>query len=246
MARGGPSLRRRSLLASAGALALPRRAGAAEAVDLVLVLAVDVSRSIDDEEARLQREGYQAAMADPRVVAAIGGGAAGAIAVAYVEWAGYTHQRLVVPWMRVATAADAAAWSARLGRAPRESMSWTSLSGALAFSRRVLAVCPFEAARRVVDVSGDGANNSGPSPEEERDRLVDEGVVINGLPIVNDRPNFGVAPGPELEPYYREFVIGGPGAFLVVAEDFASFGDAIRRKLVQEIAGGSYVPPAGG
>lgn len=247
MTRAGPSLRRRSLLASAGALAVPHRAAAAEeAVDLVLVLAVDVSRSIDEEEARLQREGYQAAMADPRVVAAIGGGAAGAIAVAYVEWAGYTYQRLVVPWMRVATAADAAAWSARLGRAPRESMSWTSLSGALAFSRRVLAVCPYEAARRVVDVSGDGANNSGPSPEEERDRLVDEGVVINGLPIVNDRPNFGVAPGPELEPYYREFVIGGPGAFLVVAEDFASFGDAIRRKLVQEIAGGPAVPPAGG
>ena len=237
-------MRRRSLLASAGAWALPHRAAAAEAVDLVLVLAVDVSRSIDEEEARLQREGYQAAMADPRVVAAIGGGAAGAIAVAYVEWAGYSYQRLVLPWTRIATAADATAWSARLEQAPRESMSWTSLSGALIFGRRVLAACPFEAARRVVDVSGDGANNSGPSPEAERDRLVAEGVVINGLPIVNDRPNFGVTPGPELEPYYREFVIGGPGAFLVVAEDFASFGDAIRRKLVQEIAGGLPVSPA--
>ena len=236
-------MNRRSLLASAGALALSRRAGAAEAVDLGLVLAVDVSRSIDEEEARLQREGYQAAMADPRVVAAIAGGAVGAIAVAYVEWAGYTYQRLVLPWTRIAAAEDARAWSARLGQAARESMSWTSISGALTFGRRVLAACPFEAARRVMDVSGDGANNSGPPPDIERDRLVAEGVVINGLPIVNDRPNFGVAPGPELESYYREFVIGGPGAFLIVAEDFASFGDAVRRKLVQEIAGARAAPP---
>jgi len=103
--------------------------------------------------------------------------------------------------------------------------------------RRVLAECPFETTRRVVDVSGDGPNNNGPPAEGERDQLVEAGVTINGLPIVNERPNFGVQPGAGLEAYYRNAVIGGPGAFLVVAQDFESLGAAIRRKLIQEIAG---------
>jgi len=224
------------LLAAGGALALPARAQMAGPVDLQLVIAVDVSRSIDEEEARLQREGYRAAMSDPRVVAAMTGGMLGAVAVAYVEWAGFTYQQLVLPWTRIGSGADAAAWSERLARSPRQSVSWTSISGALMFSRRVLAECPWEGTRRVIDVSGDGVNNNGPPAEGERDRLVAEGVVINGLPIVNDRPNFGVVPGRELEPYYRQSVIGGPGSFLIVADDFAAFGDAIRRKLIQEIA----------
>ncbi len=224
------------MLAAGGALALPARAQMAGPVDLQLVIAVDVSRSIDEEEARLQREGYRAAMSDPRVVAAMTGGMLGAVAVAYVEWAGFTYQQLVLPWTRIGSGADAAAWSERLARSPRQSVSWTSISGALMFSRRVLAECPWEGTRRVIDVSGDGVNNNGPPAEGERDRLVAEGVVINGLPIVNDRPNFGVVPGRELEPYYRQSVIGGPGSFLIVADDFAAFGDAIRRKLIQEIA----------
>lgn len=228
-------MRRRSLLAATAALAAPARAEDGT-VDLQLVMAVDVSRSIDEDEARLQREGYRDAMSDPRVVRAIQGGMIGAVAVAYVEWAGYGFQQLVLPWTRIAGPVDAAAWSARLDASPRQSMSWTSISGALAFSARVLAACPFEAARRVVDVSGDGVNNQGPPAEYERDRLVADGVTINGLPIVNDRPNFGAMPGRELEPYYREAVIGGPGAFLIVAQDFDAFGDAIRRKLIQEIA----------
>jgi hypothetical protein len=225
------------LLAAGGALVMPWPARAQEgAVDLQLVLAVDVSRSIDDEEARLQREGYQTAMTDPRVLAAITGGMLGAIAVAYVEWASYGYQQLVMAWTRIGNPADAAAWSARLAQSPRRSVSWTSISGALAFSRRVLADCPFEGTRRVIDVSGDGVNNNGPAPERERDRLLDEGVTINGLPIVNDRPNFGVMPGVDLETHYRTSVIGGPGAFLIVAQDFTAFSDAIRHKLVQEIA----------
>lgn len=230
-------MRRRMLLAAGGALAMPSPARAQNgAVDLQLVLAVDVSRSVDEEEARLQREGYQTAMTDPRVLAATSGGMLGAVAVAYVEWAGYGYQQLVIDWTRIGSPADAAAWSARLAQSPRQSVSWTSISGALAFSRRVLADCPFEGTRRVVDVSGDGVNNNGPPPDQERDRLLDEGVTINGLPIVNDRPNFGVLPGPDLETYYRASVIGGPGAFLIVAKDFTAFGDAIRRKLIQEIA----------
>lgn len=230
-------MRRRMLLAVSGALAMPSPVRAQDgAVDLLLVMAVDVSRSVDDEEARLQREGYQAAMTDPRVLAAIGGGMLGAIAVAYVEWAAHGYQQLVIPWTRIGDPADAAAWSDRLAQSPRRSVSWTSISGALAFSRRVLADCPFEGTRRVIDVSGDGVNNNGPPPEQERDRLLNGGVTINGLPIVNDRPNFGVASGPDLEAHYRASVIGGPGAFLIVAQDFEAFGDAIRRKLVQEIA----------
>ena len=230
-------MRRRMLLTAGGALMLPKPTLAKmDAVDVQLVLAVDVSRSIDEEEARLQREGYRSAMIDPRVLAAIGGGMLGAVAVAYVEWASYGYQQLVVPWTRIGSAADAAGWSARLAASPRQSMSWTSISGALAFSRRVLADCPWEGTRRVIDVSGDGVNNNGPPAEDERDRLVNEGVVINGLPIVNDRPNFGALPGRELEPYYRDSVIGGPGAFLIVAEDFETFGAAIRRKMIQEIA----------
>ena len=228
-------MRRRALLGGALATAIPP-ARAAVAVDVLLVLAVDVSRSIDEEEARLQREGYREAMVDARVLAAIGGGPLGAIGVAYVEWAGIGYQELVIPWTRIGGAAEAQAWADRLERSPRRSMAWTSISGALIFSRRVLADCPFEGTRRVIDVSGDGPNNSGPAPEPERDRLAGEGVTINGLPIVNDRPNFGVSPGRMLEPYYRNSVIGGPGAFLIVADDFASFGAAIRRKLIQEIA----------
>ena len=235
-------MRRRTLLAATGAWALPARTAApgapdGDAVDLALVLAVDVSRSIDDEEAQLQREGYQNAMRDRRVVAAIGGGMLGAIAVAYVEWAGIGYQRMVLPWTRIAGAADAEAWSAALAATSQESLSWTSLSGALRYSGRVLLRCPFEATRRVIDVSGDGVNNSGPPPEPIRDQLVDSGVTINGLPIVNDRPNFGVTGGPAVEAFYRDSVIGGPGAFLIVAEDFNAFGDAVRRKMVQEIAG---------
>ena len=245
-------MRRRSLIARGGALlaglaSLPGRAGAqpAPAVDVLLVLAVDVSRSVTDEEARLQREGYRAAMTDPGVAAAIAGGQLGAIAVAYVEWAHYDFQDLIIPWTRIAGRQDAQDWSDRLGRSPRQSVSWTSISGALAFSGRLLAASPFEGTRHVVDVSGDGANNNGPPAEEERDKLVAAGVTINGLPIINPHPRFGRLEL-DVDKYYQASVIGGPGAFLVVAEDFADFADAIRRKLIQEIACGDGGPLVAG
>jgi hypothetical protein len=147
-------MRRRTLMAAAGtALALPaRRAGAEEPVDVALVLAVDVSRSIDEDEARLQREGYRAAVSDPRVVGAIRGGMMGAIAVAYTEWAGIEFQRLVLPWTRIASARDAEAWAGALAQAPRSSLSWTSISGALDHARGVMGECPFEATRKVIDI----------------------------------------------------------------------------------------------
>ncbi len=230
-------MRRRALLG--GVLATGVASGiaparAAMAVDLLLVLAVDVSQSMDLAEARLQREGYRAAMTDPKVLAAVAGGPLGAIAVAYVEWGGYFYHQIVVPWTRIAGAEDARAWSDQLGTTPPQNMTWTSISGGLEYSREVLAACPFEGTRRVIDVSGDGANNNGPPPEPERDRLAAEGITINGLPIGTGNPPI---PGQSLAEYYRASVIGGPGAFLVAANDFAAFGEAIRRKLIQEIAG---------
>lgn len=230
-------MRRRTLLAAAGVAAGLRSARAEEAVDVSLVMAVDVSRSIDEDEARLQREGYRVAVADPVVVAAIRGGMIGAVGIAYVEWAGIEYQRTVIPWRRIATQADADAWAAELATAPRASLSWTSISGAIRHSRQVMEECPWEATRKVIDVSGDGVNNSGPPADHQRDAAIAEGITINGLPIINDRPTFGRLPPVPLDDYYRENVIGGNGHFMIVAEDFESFGVAVKRKLIREIAG---------
>jgi len=229
--------RRELLSAAAAGLASPATAQMAEPVDMLLVLAVDVSRSIDEDEARLQREGYRAGVCDGRVVEAITRGMLGAIGVAYVEWAGFEYQRLVLPWQRIAGQADANLWAAKLAEAPRASLSWTSISGGIDFSRRVLAEAPFEATRRVIDVSGDGVNNSGRGVERARDEAVADGVIINGLPIINDRPTFGRAPPIPLDQYFQQSVIGGFGSFMVVAENFEAFGTAVRRKLIREIAG---------
>ncbi len=228
-------MRRRTLLAAPVLLAgAPARAE--EPVDVLLVLAVDVSRSIDEDEARLQREGYRNAVSDPRVIEVVRRGMLGAIGLAYVEWAGFEYQRLVLPWTRIATQRDADAWASALAEAPRASLSWTSISGALDFSRRTMEAAPFEGTRRVIDVSGDGVNNSGRSAALARDECVAAGIVVNGLPIINDRPTFGRAPPIPLDQYFAENVIGGPGAFMIVAEDFEAFGNAVRRKLIREIA----------
>ena len=233
-------MRRRAVLFCASAALLspgPRSARAAsEAVDIALVLAVDVSRSIDADEARMQRDGYRSAVSDPEVVRAIRNGVIGAAALAYVEWSGIGYQRLVVPWSRVASQAEADAWAETLGKAPLDSVRDTSIWGAIDFSRRILSECPWEATRRVIDVSGDGANNSGPPAEDARDRAVAEGITVNGLAIMNDRPTFLRSPIP-LDHYYRQHVIGGPGAFVVAAADFEAFGLAVKRKLILEIAG---------
>jgi hypothetical protein len=235
-------MRRRSLLAGlAASPALAQTSGQTSAppddpVDVLLVLAVDVSRSIDEDEARLQREGYRNAVSDPRVIEVVRRGMIGALGLAYVEWAGFEYQRLVLPWTRIAGQGDADAWAAALAEAPRASLSWTSISGGIDFARRALDDAPFEGMRRVIDVSGDGVNNSGRAVETARDEAVAAGIVINGLPIINDRPTFGRMSSIPLDQYFERSVIGGPGAFLVVAEDFESFGTAVRRKLIREIA----------
>jgi hypothetical protein len=240
-------MRRRSLLGGAALVAslaaprIPRRAGAVgAAADVLLVLAVDVSRSMDEEEAQLQRAGYVEALRHPAVHAAIAGGERGAIGLCYLEWSGVGHQSLLVPWTRVAGGTGAEAFARHLAAAPLGIGTWTSISAALDRARGLLAEAPFAAPRWVMDVSGDGSNNSGEPAEAARDRALAEGIVINGLPVMRGpapSPHGGAGASMPLDAYYRESVVGGPGAFVLPAADFSAFALAVRRKLVLEIAG---------
>jgi hypothetical protein len=223
-----------SLLLS-GAVARP---ATAELVDLELVLAVDISGSIDDQESRLQRAGYVQALTDHQVVRAIKAGKLGRIAVTYVEWAGTHYQATVVDWAVIDGPETAAAFAQRLAAAPLHTQMWTSISGAIEYGMVKLQESTHRGRRRVIDVSGDGPNNDGDMMPSWRDRAVAAGVIINGLPIINDRPSpYGMEPMPNLDLYYEDCVIGGIGAFLLVANSFYDFGRAIRRKLILEIAG---------
>jgi hypothetical protein len=212
-------------------------------VDLALVLAVDASRSIDDWEYNLQREGYVTAFNDPQVVKAIRSGPYGAIAVSYVEWSSDDQQAVLADWTLIRDADSAAAFADKLKASERHFMARTSISGGVDFSVAMLGESGLHATRRAIDVSGDGVNNRGRPVHEARDDAVKAHITINGLAIINDRPQ-GWGPPVPLDEYYRDHVIGGPGAFLIVAKDFQSFGEAIRRKLVMEIAG--CAPPYAG
>lgn len=228
----------RALVAALGFLAAILAAPArGQPVDLELVIAVDISRSIDDEEAKLQRDGYIAALTNPRVINAIRSGPVGAIAIAYVEWAGVQYQHTIVPWTRVADAKSAESFATQITAAPRIAANWTAISGAIDFSLRLFDENPYKGARRVIDISGDGRNNSGRPVQDARDEAVKAGITINGLPIINDRPNFSYPPERDLDLYYERNVIGGPGAFVKPAESFEAFGAAILAKLIREIAG---------
>jgi len=220
-------------------------AGPAQPVDLELALAVDVSNSIDLEEARMQRDGYVAAFRHPDIVRAIEHGMLGRIAVTYYEWAGDSHTRILVDWTVVEDAASANRFADRLQAAPLEMAPRTSITAAIEHGLREFPRNAFDGTRRVIDISGDGPNNGNAEVTAARDRAVASGIVINGLPIVNGRADpSGNLPLPDLADYYRDCVIGGPGAFIVVARSFDEFGLAIRRKLISEIAGLTF--PAGG
>lgn len=213
-------------------------------VDLELVLAVDVSGSIDALEARQQREGYVAAIRDAEVLAALARTVTGRIAVAYLEWSGVNRQRLLVPWTLIEGRVSAEAFASALAEQPLARGRWTSISGAIDFAAGLFEANGYAGERLVIDVSGDGANNSGRSAVAARDDALGAGIVINGLPILNDRPQpFGM-PTPmelELDRYYAEQVVGGPGSFLITAQGFDDFRNAILGKLVREIAGGPHV-----
>lgn len=219
-----------------------RAAGGRVPVDLELVLAIDVSGSIDADEAELQRRGYVQAFLNPKVVNAIRSGPYGRIAVTYMEWAGDHHQQTVLGWTLLDRREAIAAFADRLSETGIGRERWTSISAALAYASALFENNGFEGARKVIDVSGDGPNNSGPPLSFIRDAVLEKGITINGLPIVNDRPNpWGGEPPRDLEGYYRGNVIGGPGAFLVVADGFDAFAQAILTKLLLEISG---LPPS--
>ncbi len=212
--------------------------GWAEVVDLELVLAVDVSGSIDSEEANLQRQGYAAAITNPLVVNAIEGGPTGRIALTYIEWADGTHQETIVEWQRVDSLGSAQAFAAALAKPPSINARRTAIGEAVLFAAAKFDGNGFDGVRRVIDVSGDGPNNSGQPVDQARDAVVSRGITINGLPVINDRRNeFGLQSMADLDRYYAECVVGGPGAFYVVANSFDDFADAILRKMLLEIAG---------
>lgn len=222
-------------------LASGPRTAVGEDVDLLLVLAVDVSRSIDDDEFVLQRRGYADAFTNAAVISAIRSTPRHKIAVLFVEWAGADFQRVVVPWTVVSDGESGQLFAEAILREPRSFWGWTSISGAIDFGAKEIERAPHQAKRKVIDVSGDGVNNSGRASGDARDEAVASGITINGLVIMNERPTpgFDYRPQPPLDAFYREHVIGGPGAFLVVAENFNTFAFAIVNKLIREIADNS-------
>ncbi|MBX6366873.1 MAG: DUF1194 domain-containing protein [Rhodospirillales bacterium] len=205
----------------------------AQPVDLALVLAVDVSESVNAERYQLQIEGIARALEQPRLFEAIGAGEHGAIALLVMEWSDRDRQTVTVDWTRITDAASASLVAKRLRRSVRSSDGLTAIGDALFAAQASFGRLPWPAQRRAVDVSGDGMANIGPPPNAARDALVADGITINGLPILSEEP--------WLEFYYSDYVIGGPGAFIIPAEDYASFAEAMASKLLSEIAG---LPPA--
>jgi len=220
------------------ALLLPGTAAAREYVDLELVIATDVSQSIDSEEARLQREGIAAAFRSKEVIDAIASGVLQRIAVAYVDYSSRHWNRVVIDWRIIRGRDSAYAFADELLKSDLTFGRRTSISDALEQGVDLIESNDIEGTRQVIDVSGDGPNNFGNLVDDVRDATLAKRITINGLPIINDRGGVGSRYNlPDLDDYYRGCVIGGPGAFLVVARDFHDFARAIRKKLVLEIAG---------
>jgi hypothetical protein len=221
--------------------------GAARAagVDLTVVLAADVSRSVDDGEFTLQRKGYASALTDPRVLKAIHDTKAGAIGVCFLEWSGEDEQHVVLPWTEIRDEEDGGGAAAIILKAPRSFVGRTSISAAIDYALAYFGKGKWPITRRVVDISGDGTSNAGRPVTDARDQAVAAGVTINGLAIINEKADFGYSahthPPGGLPNYYQKTVIGGPSAFLIVVKDFNSFADAMANKLAKEInvAGGA-------
>jgi hypothetical protein len=217
-----------------------RNAPDSNSVDVQLVLAVDVSLSMSPDELEIQRHGYAAAMADNQVIEAILDGVNGRIAVTYIEWAGVHTQRVIVPWTVIASKADADAFSARLTSEVPQSARRTSISSGILFATDLFAESGLSAVKRVIDVSGDGPNNEGGPVTEARDKAVAQGIVINGLPLMTNDGYISAYDLKDLDKYYANCVIGGPGSFMVAVNDWEQFPEAVRRKLVQELAGPAF------
>ena len=218
-----------------------RPSAAAEEVDLELVLAADGSGSIDDEELRLQREGYARAVAHPRVLAAIGSGFLGKIAIAFVEWGGPDSQHTIVDWTIIDGPQSAVAFGEKLVAAPRAAVSYNSISNAIAYSQNLIETNDYAGLRRIIDVSADAGNIGGMPLPMARAHALSAGITINGLAISrpgSTRPFRGIS----LEAHFAREVVGGPGAFVVTVDETISFADAVIKKLVLEIASKPEVP----
>jgi len=198
-------------------------------VDLALILAIDVSGSVNAERWELQRRGYEAAFNSPEVLQSITSGTHKAIAVTMVEWSGQNHQRQVVEWMVIDDQLSAATFASVMAEAPRVYSDWTSISAALDFVVPLFKKSGVDAGRNIIDVSGDGVNNQGRPIDDARADALAKGIVINGLPILSDYD--------ALDGYYQEHVVGGAGAFMEVVKDYSTFSRAVLSKLVREIAG---------
>jgi hypothetical protein len=214
-------------------------ASAQTGVDLALVVAVDISYSMDPDEQTLQREGFADAFRSPVVHDAIRRGMIGKIAVVYMEWAGAYDQKVVVPWTVLEEPESLMAFADKIAAGPLRRAQRTSVSGAIDFGVKLLEESGFEATRQVIDVSGDGPNNQGRLVMPARDEAIAKGITINGLPIMLRKPGYlDIA---DLDVYYRDCVIGGQGSFMVPARDRDQFQQAIKTKIILEVAG--VTPP---
>ncbi len=233
------SLKRIASIASFILIALnaPRTAQADD-VDLELLLAVDVSTSVDSVEARQQRNGYVAAFREPALLQAIQDGPYGRIVLSYVEWAGENYQRTIVGWTVIDSAQSAEAFAKTLEDSPISSAPSTSISGLIDFARNAFEINGYKGLRQVVDISGDGPNSAGRSAALARDEAISAGITINGLPVLSSRPDpVAGAPATGVERHYRRYVIGGPGAFLLNVAEFENFAPIVLKKLIREIRG---------
>jgi len=206
-------------------------------VDIELVIAVDVSYSMDPEEQALQREGYIQALTSREFLQALRQGMHGKIAITYFEWAGFTDQKIIMPWRLIEGPESADAVANEIASAPYRRASRTSISGALLYAMPLFEISGYRGIRRVIDVSGDGTNNNGQLVVAAREQVLSKGMTINGLPIMLKRPNPSSLDIEDLDIYYEDCVIGGPGAFVVPIREREKFIEATRTKLVLEVAG---------
>ncbi|WP_425090591.1 DUF1194 domain-containing protein [Tropicimonas sp. S265A] len=226
----------KTALVCLAATTLPAAATPLE-VDVELLLAVDVSRSMSEAELELQRRGYAAALRSPAVIEAIENGMIGQVAVSYVEWAGADAQTVVIDWMLINDSASAERFAAQLTGIPTPPSRRTSISGVLEHARVAINSNAYEGLRKVIDISGDGPNNEGAPVIAARDRTVADGIAINGLPLLTQEDETMPWTLVDLENYYRQCVIGGPASFVIAVESWDAFAEAVRRKLVLELVG---------
>jgi Protein of unknown function (DUF1194) len=210
---------------------------AANAVDVELIIAVDVSYSMDMDELAIQREGYAQAIMSKEFLQALKSGPNGKVAITYFEWAASSDQKIIIPWRLIDGPETADAVAAEIMKTPVRRASRTSISGAIYFAMPLFDEDPYHGLRRVIDISGDGPNNNGAPVTGARDEALSKGIVINGLPIMVKEPSYSTMDIDNLDYYYEDCVIGGPGSFVVPIKDREKFKEAIRTKLLLEVAG---------